>query len=99
MLWLSAVVREPALRWPVNWSASSVMTEFTLKLSHIEKQSSVPLLEVPFFFLIVTLSALLHLTYFSHFKMLEPFLIKFIISILVTGFFFVLLCSDFFHRF
>lgn len=43
-----AVLSEPALRRPVNWSASSVITDLTFKLSHIEKQSSVPLLEVPF---------------------------------------------------
>lgn len=90
-----AVLSEPALRWPVNWSASSVITNFTFKLSHIEKQSSVPLLEVPFF--IVTLSALLHLTYISHLKMLRPFFkIKFIISILVTVcLFFKILVLDF----
>lgn len=36
------------LRWADSWSATSVVTDVTFKLSHIEKQSCDPLVEVTF---------------------------------------------------
>lgn len=48
MALLLAVLFWVNLRWAESWSATSVITDVTFKLSHIEKQSCDPLVEVTF---------------------------------------------------